>query len=105
MSLVIELLKKFARLDFTIRSFFRDEKLTHEEHIAFAACFGELHIHPTVPRHPKHPELIVIHADENSHYVAGAGWHSEGSFEAIPPMGSILRLTEAPPDGGGVKSN
>ena len=81
--------------------FFRDQDLTHEQHIAFAARFGELHIHPTVPHHPEHPEVLIIHADENSRSVAGDGWHSDVTFEQNPPLGSILRLTEIPPNGGG----
>ena len=81
--------------------FFRDQDLTHEQHIAFAANFGEPHIHPTVRHHSEHPEILVIHADENSKSVAGDGWHTDVSFEQTPPTGSILRLTEVPPDGGG----
>ena len=81
--------------------FFRDQDLTHQQHIAFASQFGELHVHPTVPHHPDHPEVIIIHADENSRQVAGDGWHSDVTFEENPPVGSVLRLTETPPDGGG----
>jgi len=81
--------------------FFRDQELTHEQHIAFASRFGEPHIHPTVTHHPEHPEILVIHADENSKHIAGDGWHTDVSFEQAPPTASILRLTEVPPDGGG----
>ena len=81
--------------------FFRDQELTLHEHIAFGERFGELHVHPNVPSHPEHPEVLIIHADENSKQVAGHGWHSDVSFAAEPPAGSILRLTEVPPDGGG----
>jgi len=81
--------------------FFRDQDLTHQQHIAFAARFGEPHIHPTVQHHPEYPEVLAIHADENSRQVAGDGWHSDVTFEENPPLGSILRLTEIPPDGGG----
>ena len=81
--------------------FFRDQDLTHEQHIAFARQFGEPHIHPTVSHHPNHPEILVIHADENSKNVAGDGWHTDVSFEQSPPTASVLRMTEVPPDGGG----
>ena len=43
----------------------------------------------------------MIKADEKSKHVAGEEWHSDVSCDAEPPMGSILYLTEVPPDGGG----
>ncbi len=81
--------------------FFRDQNLTIEQHIAFGRRFGELHIHPNVPSHPEHPEVLVIHADENSKRVAGHGWHTDVSCDLEPPAGSILRLTQTPEHGGG----
>ncbi len=81
--------------------FFRDQDLTLEEHKAFGRQFGELHVHPNVPSHPDHPEVLVIHADDRSKRVAGQGWHSDVSCEVEPPKGSILQLTEVPTTGGG----
>ena len=81
--------------------FFRDQDLSLDEHIEFGRQFGELHVHPNVPGHPDHDEVLVIHADEKSKYVAGQGWHSDVSCELEPPKGSILRLTEVPASGGG----
>jgi taurine dioxygenase len=45
-------------------------------------------------------QLIVIHADEKSKYVAGSQWHSDVSSEEVPPGLSMLRLEEVPPSGG-----
>jgi len=82
--------------------FFRDQKLTVEQHKAFGARFGKLHVHPNAPKgFPDHPEILVIKADENSKRVAGEAWHSDVSCDEEPPMGSILYLHEVPPDGGG----
>jgi len=82
--------------------FFRDQKLSVEQHKAFGARFGKLHIHPNAPKGlPQHPEILVIKADENSKRVAGEAWHSDVSCDSEPPMGSILYLDEVPPDGGG----
>lgn len=81
--------------------FFRDQDLSHEEHIAFGRQFGELHIHPNVPSHPGYPEILIIHADDKSKFVAGSGWHTDVSFATEPPAGSILRMTETPASGGG----
>lgn len=82
--------------------FFRDQKLTIDQHKAFGRRFGKLHVHPNAPQDLKeHPEILVIKADENSKHVAGEEWHSDVSCDAEPPMGSILHLTTVPPDGGG----
>lgn len=81
--------------------FFRDQDLTLNQHIAFGKQFGDLHIHPNVPSHPDHPEVLVIHADDKSKRVAGHGWHTDVSCDLAPPAGSILRLTETPEHGGG----
>ncbi len=81
--------------------FFRNQHLTHDEHKTFGRLFGELHIHPSSTHSPEgHPEILTIHADENSKHVAGEEWHSDVSCDAEPPMGSILYLTEVPPEGG-----
>src|SRR3954470_20109204 len=82
--------------------FFRDQHLTHEQHKAFGRLFGELAIHPASPHAPEgHPEILTIHADENSKHVAGEEWHSDVSCDAEPPMGSILYMHEPAANGGG----
>lgn len=79
--------------------FFRDQRLTPEQHLAFGQRFGELHVHPAAPN-AGYPELMVIRADESSVRANGEGWHSDVSCEVEPPMGSILYLQECPPSGG-----
>ncbi len=82
--------------------FFRDQHLTVDQHKAFGRHFGELHVHPNAPKPlADHPEILVVAADERSKHVAGEDWHSDVSCEPEPPMGSMLYLTEVPPDGGG----
>ena len=81
--------------------FFRDQKLTVKQHMAFGARFGKLHIHPNAPKGvADHPEILVIKADEKSKRVAGEAWHSDVSCDEEPPMGSILYIHEVPPEGG-----
>jgi taurine dioxygenase len=73
-----------------------------EQHKEFGRRFGPLHTHPNAPiAFPDHPEILVIKADEKSRHVAGEEWHTDVSCDLEPPMGSILYLTEVPPDGGG----
>ena len=82
--------------------FFRDQKLSIEQQMDFGPRLGRLHMHPASPDLvPDHPEVLLIKADEKSRYIAGEDWHSDVSCDPQPPMGSILYLTEVPPDGGG----
>jgi taurine dioxygenase len=80
--------------------FFRDQALEVEEQIAFASRFGTPHIHPSSQTIDGHPEAMVVHADENSRYVAGHGWHTDVSCDECPPSASLLYLSEVPPSGG-----
>ena len=80
--------------------FFRDQKLDHESHIRFGRLFGPLVIHSGVSGLPDYPEIVAIHADENSKNVAGENWHSDLTMDAIPPMGSILYIHTLPAVGG-----
>jgi taurine dioxygenase len=80
--------------------FFRDQSLDPASLKAFAAAFGELAIHSAVPGLPGHPELVAIHADADSTFIAGDDWHSDLTCDAAPPLGSILYLPITPPVGG-----
>ena len=80
--------------------FFRDQDITLDHQKDFGRKFGELHIHPAAPSPEGHPEVLVIHADENSKFVAGNGWHSDVSCDPVPPLGSILHMHQVPPSGG-----
>ena len=82
--------------------FFRDQTMSIEQHKAFGARFGKLHVHPNAPKLiDGHPEILTIKADANSKRVAGEVWHSDVSCDAEPPMGSILHIQEVPESGGG----
>ena len=82
--------------------FFRDQKMTPEQHKDFGRRFGKLHLHPASPSVlAGHPEILVIKADENSKRVAGEVWHSDVSCDPEPPMGSILYMHQPPANGGG----
>src|SRR5215475_14110819 len=81
--------------------FFRDQKISIEQHKDFGRRFGKLHMHPASPDIvPEHPEVLIIKADDKAKYIPGEDWHSDVSCDPEPPMGSILHLT-VPPDGGG----
>ncbi|MEZ5649471.1 MAG: TauD/TfdA family dioxygenase [Burkholderiaceae bacterium] len=80
--------------------FFRDQDLDPASLKAFGRQFGELDVHPSLPGPPDHPEILQLHTDANSTYAAGEDWHSDISYDAVPPMGSILTLHTVPPSGG-----
>ena len=80
--------------------FFRDQNLTAEQHIAFGRRFGELHLQPAAPHVEGLPELMIIRADANSKRANGEDWHTDVSCDEEPPMGSILRITDCPAEGG-----
>jgi taurine dioxygenase len=80
--------------------FFRDQPLAPRLLIELGKHFGELAIHSGVAGMEDFPEVVKIHADEHSRYVAGEGWHSDLTCDPAPPMGSILYLHTVP-DGAG----
>jgi taurine dioxygenase len=80
--------------------FFRDQRISKEQHLAFGRNFGGLHIHPAAPHEPGMPEMMIIHADRNSPRANGEGWHSDVSCDIEPPMGSMLYIRTCPPHGG-----
>lgn len=80
---------------------FRDQPMTHDEHLALGRRFGELHLHPIERvKSDTPPELLRIHADADTKFTAGFKWHSDVSCDEEPPMGSILTLHTVPPTGG-----
>ena len=84
---------------------FHGQDLSSEEHVRFSQKFGPSEIH-TVKQYllPDFPEIIALasRGDKGTKPVAngGAYWHSDITYKARPPMGSILYALEVPPDGG-----
>jgi len=77
----------------------REQVMTMHEQVDFARRLGPLTVYPQ--RNPDvPPELLVIHADENSKGVAGTGWHTDISSEDRPPSLSMLRMEQVPSSGG-----
>ncbi len=79
--------------------FFRDQDITTEQHLAFAARFGDLEVHPFAPHAPDHPEVLAITHDETSPGQEN-GWHSDVTWRTEPSLGSVLRMIEGPSVGG-----
>ncbi len=81
---------------------FRDQSLDRDQHKAIGRLFGDLHIHPSKRTlgAKGDPEIFTVKTDENSVHNNGGRWHMDVSCEEMPPLGSMLLLTEAPPFGG-----
>ena len=78
---------------------FRDQFLDQAQHIAFARQFGEVHLPPVPTRHGGPPEINVL--DQVHPRGDGADrWHSDNSYVAEPPMGSVLKAVRIPSAGG-----
>jgi len=83
--------------------FFRDQRLTDQQHIAFSRRLGELEIH-IVKKYllPDHPEILLIsnvRNDAGEHIgLADAGftWHTDTSYRKRPSRCSLLYAKEVP---------
>ncbi|WP_263262411.1 TauD/TfdA family dioxygenase [Pseudomonas sp. RIT-PI-S] len=80
---------------------FRDQQLSVEEHKAFGRLFGTLRALPLEDIDGDDPELVVIRANAQSRYVAGEAWHTDGTADPEPSMGSLLYVKETPAIGCG----
>ena len=87
--------------------FFRDQFLTHEQHIAFARQFGDLTpAHAVFGSHPDYPEIYPVlknraaFAARPAAQRAWTDWHTDVTAAINPPMASILRGVVVPPYGG-----
>lgn len=87
-----------ALLDWKVL-FFRDQDITTEQHLAFAAAFGELEVHPFAPHKPGYPEVLAITHNRESRGRENT-WHSDVTWRIEPSLGSVLRAIEIPPVGG-----
>ena len=78
--------------------FFRDQELTPDAQVAFAAQFGEVtEAHPVIPAIDENPKVLAIDAARGD---KASWWHTDVTFTDTPPMGSVLYITTLPPVGG-----
>jgi len=94
-----------AWLDHSILVFRGQAALTDEQHIAFSRHFSQLHVHNVNDwLMPGHPEILVLSSIGRGGVKplkdGGAYWHSDCTYEAQPPMGSVLHGIIMPPTGG-----
>jgi taurine dioxygenase len=78
------------------------QSLDPERLLAFTRRIGQPMQLPYVEALPEHPDVIAVlkEADEQRISVFGGDWHSDYSFLAEPPMGSVLYADTVPETGG-----
>ena len=80
--------------------FFRNQKITEEEHVALAEKFGPLETHAYVKGLDKHPEIVRIIKAEDEKNQWGENWHSDVSYNVKPTKAVIIKSIKIPPVGG-----
>ncbi len=78
----------------------RDQKLTTDQYLAFAKMWGAINIYPFMKGLESHPEVLEILKTEKDTYAFGNAWHSDGSFNPVPPKATMLYALELPKVGG-----
>ncbi len=84
--------------------FFRDQKISFEDHVRLAEYFGPIGSHVGIKTNSQvsdDPRVRKFHFDETTSAVSGNVWHTDQSCAEMPPLGSILYNHTLPPDGGG----
>jgi taurine dioxygenase len=86
---------------------FRDSPMTARQLCDFGSRFGPLREHVAKDyRHPEVPEVVIMtNQDAKGNYdqvgaERGVGWHSDGTFEAVPPKATLLHAVALPDSGG-----
>ena len=80
--------------------FFRDQKITTEEHKSLAIKFGPLEKHAYVKGRKDHPEIVRIIKAPDEKNQWGENWHSDVSYNIKPTKAVILKSVKIPPVGG-----
>jgi taurine dioxygenase len=78
--------------------FLPEQDLAPDAHRELGRRFGEIELHPFLPKlDDEHPEIVVL---ESEHGMIADVWHTDVTFAASPPICSILHMVACPPFGG-----
>jgi alpha-ketoglutarate-dependent taurine dioxygenase len=86
--------------------FFRDQPITHAQHVDFARQFGPLYPHPTADGVEGYPEIHRITRGKDIQKSAGrtyrgpAIFHTDTSWRLVPAWGAVLHGVVIPDIGG-----
>jgi taurine dioxygenase len=80
--------------------FFREQDLTEDEQLAFAAAFGPP-VSASVDYRPGAKEMIFVNLEDNADSPPKADrWHTDVPFVPMPPDIAVLNMRATPPVGG-----
>jgi taurine dioxygenase len=85
--------------------FFRGQRITPEQLVAFSARFGELDIHHMTEHVMPHlPQVRVLsNAKKGGREIGitrgGMHWHSDLSYKPVPALATLLHGIDCPPEG------
>jgi len=81
--------------------YFPDQPMTHGQLERFTRCFGDYGNDPYVKPVDGHPNVLEIRREPDEQVAPfGGSWHSDWSFQAVPPSATILHSKIVPPQGG-----
>src|SRR6185503_19104397 len=80
--------------------FFRDQRLTPAQFMAFARRLGRPVEYPFLKGIEGFPEITPVVKLEHETANFGGVWHSDTTYLETPPMGTLLLALEVPPAGG-----
>ena len=82
--------------------FFRDQKISFEDHVRLGEYFGRIGAHvgkSTISKTTDDPRVRKFHYDSHTPKVSGDRWHTDQPCAAVPPLGSILYNHTLPAEG------
>jgi alpha-ketoglutarate-dependent taurine dioxygenase len=80
--------------------FFRDQRLTPEQHVAFAERFGPIDINRFFAAVPGYPMIAEVRKEPEQRDNIGNGWHTDHGYDVAPALGSMLYARDVPKAGG-----
>lgn len=80
--------------------FLREQRLTPDQHIAFARRWGDINVNRFFRGVESHPQIAEVRKEPGQKTNIGSSWHTDHSYDQLPAMGSILYAREVPAVGG-----
>ena len=80
--------------------FIRDQQITPAQQMAFAQQIGEPDTYPFLKGLDGFPQVTEVLKKESETINFGGIWHSDTTYQACPPMATMLYAIDLPPVGG-----
>lgn len=81
--------------------FFRDQKISDEEHLAFSRNFGSILRVPQLHGVEGQPDVQIIRRlASDTGRVVGENWHADSTYLEEPPAAVVMRAVDVPAFGG-----